>query len=244
VPPGATAGAHAAAEGQAQVVADVHAGRVACLARLDEPHPGPHEQRLDGRDRDLERRRELVVGEPVDLAHQQRRALLGGEALDVVDQAPQVVAALGDLERVVERPARGGENVGRGDLRPAHLVHAAVVGDPVEPGAQRDRPAVRAQAAVGADEDVLEGVLRVLPRAGEHLARVGEEPLAVAVVDRPEGLVAPGPEQSDELVVAAEPQESRREGDSREPGRGVDGRRFHGPPSDLCEHRHGTKDAV
>ena len=60
--------------------------------------------------------------------------------------------------------------------------------------------------AVGAHEDVLQRVLGVGPRAGEHLARVGEQPRAVAVVDDAEGLVVAGAEEGDELLVGAQAQ--------------------------------------
>ena len=68
------------------------------------------------------------------------------------------------------------------------------------------RPSV-AQRVVRAQEHVLQDVLGVGPRAAEHLARVGEEPRAVAVVDRPEGLVVAGSEERDELLVGAQSQQ-------------------------------------
>jgi hypothetical protein len=52
---------------------------------------------------------------------------------------------------------------------PPELVDAAVVGDPVEPRPQRELAAVGAQARVRADEDVLERILGVLRRPGQHL---------------------------------------------------------------------------
>ena len=65
-----------------------------------------------------------------------------------------------------------------------------------------------AQRAVGADEHVLQHVLGVLPRAGaQHLAHVGEQPLAIAVVDRAERVVAPAAEQRQQLLVRAQPEQ-------------------------------------
>ena len=55
---------------------------------------------------------EVGVGHAVDLAHQQRRALLVGQAADVGDQAAQVLAPLRVLERVVQRGARHLEHIG------------------------------------------------------------------------------------------------------------------------------------
>ena len=65
------------------------------------------------------------------------------------------------------------------------------------------RARVDAQRVVGAQEHVLQHVLGVGARAAEHLARVGEQPLAVAVVDDAEGLVVAGAEERHELVVAS-----------------------------------------
>ena len=75
------------------------------------------------------------------------------------------------------------------------------MGDPVEPGAQQDRTIARAQCAVSAQEDVLEGVLGVAVGAAQHLARVGEQAAAVAVVDDAEGVVGAGAKQRHELFV-------------------------------------------
>jgi hypothetical protein len=107
----------------------------------------------------------------------------------------------------VQRRPRDVEEVDRRRQRAAQLVDAAVVGHAVQPGAQRHRAVVLAQGAVGAQEHVLQGVLGVGPRARQHLARVGEQPLAVAVVDDAERVVVAHPEQRDQLVVAAQAQE-------------------------------------
>ena len=64
------------------------------------------------------------------------------------------------------------------------------------------------QARVRAHEDVLERVLGVLT-VREHLPRVGEQPLPVAVVDDPEGVVVARAEQGYELLVGPEAEEWR-----------------------------------
>jgi hypothetical protein len=103
------------------------------------------------------------------------------------------------------------------------VVDAAVVGDAVEPGAHVDRAVVGAQGAERADEDILQHVLGVLPRLGrEHLAHVGEQPLAVAVVQRVERLVEPARKRraadrpSGDAAV-----ELRWRGETGSPGRAV-----------------------
>ena len=83
----------------------------------------------------------------------------------------QVLAALGLLDRVVQRLARDLEDVGGERHRAPQMVDAAVVGDAVEPRAQVDVPVVGAQRAVGADEDVLQHVLGVLARAAHSIWR-------------------------------------------------------------------------
>ena len=207
------------AEGQREVALDVAARRVARLARLDEPDPGADQQRLDGGDAHVERLGEVRVAQALELAHEQGGALLLGQALDVGDEAPEVVAALGLGERVGHDRAADVEDVGRRGDRAAELVDAAVVGHAVEPGLQRDGPVVDAQGVVGAQEDVLEGVLGVGARAREHLADVGEEPLAVAVVDDAERLVVARPEERDELLVAAQLEQGRRQRETAEASR-------------------------
>ena len=219
---------HAAVVGVEQIDADLGAVGVARLGGLDEPDPRAHEQRLDGRDGHVERGGEVGVRHAVDLAHQQRRALLLGQAADVGDQPAQVLAALGLLDRVVQRLARDLEDLGGGRDRAAQVVDAAVVGDAVEPRAHVHLAVVGAQRAVGADEHVLQHVLGVLARAGaQHLAHVGEQPLAIAVVDRPERVVAAAPEQREQLLVRAQPQQGWAERNPAECGWCVDCGSFH-----------------
>jgi hypothetical protein len=162
---------------------------------------------LTAGDRGVERGGEVGIGHAVDLAHEQGGALLLGEAADVGDEPAQVVTALGLLDRVVQRLARHLEDLGRRGRRAAQLIDAAVVRDPVEPRADVELPVVGAQGAVGPHEDVLQHVLGVLPRASEHLAGVGEEPLLVAVHEHGERVVGARAEQGDELVVGAQPQQ-------------------------------------
>ena len=189
-------------------MADVGTVGVVGLDRLDQADPRPHEQRFHRRHAGVQRLGELGVGHSVHLAHEQCRALLVGQPADVPDQTLELFALLGLEQRVVQRRARDLEDVGRSGHGAAEVVDAAVVRNAVQPRPQRDRPLVGAQRAVRPQEDVLEHVLGVAARAAEHLARVGEQPLAVPIVDRPERVVVAGPEQRDELVVGAQRQQS------------------------------------
>ena len=102
------------------------------------------------------------------------------------------------------------------------MVDAPVVRDAVEPRAHVDLALVVAQRAEGADEDVLQHVLRVLARvAGEHLAHVGEQALAIAVVQDTEGVVRAGAEERDELIVGPQAQERSSEREPAQPGGGL-----------------------
>jgi len=73
-----TACAHTAVVGQDELFAYLRTCGVPGLARLREPDPRPHEQRLDCGNRDSERAGHVRVCHPPKLAHQERRALLVG----------------------------------------------------------------------------------------------------------------------------------------------------------------------
>jgi hypothetical protein len=221
---GAGRGLHAAVVGAVEVLADLIAGGVACVRGVDEADPRAHEQRLHGGHGDVERGRQVGVGEPVELAHEQRRALLLGQAADVLDQPGEVLAPLGLLDRVVERLARDVEHLGGRRDRAAQVVDAAVVGDAVEPRAHVHLAVVGAQGAERADEHVLHDVLGVLPCAGrEHLAHVGEQPLAVAVVQHVERVVVARAELDQQLVVRTQTQQGGRDRQMTEPCWVMDG---------------------
>jgi hypothetical protein len=208
--------------GADQVGADVRAGGVARLLGLHEADARAHEQRLDRGHRGVQGVGQLGVGEPVELAHEQGRALLLGQPLDVLHQLAQVLAADRLGLGVVRRRARQLVYLGRRRQRAAQVVDAAVVGDAVQPGAQRHRPIVVAQRAVGAQEDVLQDVLGVRARRSQHLARVGEQALAIAVVDGPERIVVSHPEEGYELIVGPQPQQPTVGRDATEARRRVE----------------------
>jgi hypothetical protein len=92
------------------------------------------------------------------------------------------------------------------------VVEAAVAGDPVEPGPDRDRPLVRDHRVVGGDEDLLEDVLGVLG-AAEHLAAEAEEPRLVALDQRVEGMLLALAGESDEVGIVLEAKEGRAPGE-------------------------------
>ncbi len=205
--------AHAAVMGVDQVFANLGAGRVARLACLGEADSRPNQQRLDGRDRDAQRVGDVDIRHAAQLAHQQRRALLLREALDVGDQAAQRVSLLDLDDRVLQVRDQAVDHLDGDRVRTAQLVDAAVVGDPVQPRPERELAFIRAQAVVRAHEDLLDGVLGILAGPVEHLARVREQPRPVAVMDHAERIVVACPEQRHELLVGADPQQRRADRD-------------------------------
>ena len=195
-----------------QVGLDLGAVGVTGLGGLHEAHASADQQGLDRGDRHVECVGEVGVRHAVHLAHQEGGALLLRELADVGDELAEIVAALGLLDRVVQRLARHVEDLGRGRDRTAQMVDAAVVGDAVEPRAHVHLTVVVAQRPVGAHEDVLQHVLRVLPgTGGQHLAHVGEQPLAIAVVKDPERFVVATAERRDQLLVRAQTQQPTAE---------------------------------
>ena len=87
-------------DGERELLADLHAVGLARVGRVGEPAARAHQQRLDGRDGDAERVGEVGVGEALELADDQRRALRRGQRVQVGDEPPQVLAALDHGDRV------------------------------------------------------------------------------------------------------------------------------------------------
>jgi hypothetical protein len=213
VTPGHAARADASVVRQDQFLADLRAGDISRLAGLRQAHPCPHQQRLDGGNRDAERAGQVGVGHPPELAHQERRALLVGKPLDVGDQAPKRVALLHLGGGILRRRMEAIHHLGRGARRAAKLIDAAVVCDAVQPRPQCELAVVGAQAGVGTNEYLLQRILGVLGRAGEHLARVREQSLAVPIMDDPERLLVPRAKQRYELLVRTKAQKRRADRD-------------------------------
>jgi hypothetical protein len=175
------------------------------LARLE------HE-RLDLLAAHPEHRSDLRVGLVAELEEDQRRALVVGQALQLVHQLAQVGAELDLGRHPLERSEVGRQPVGR-DLHTLRAMdrQAAVARDRVEPGAQLDVAHAGAQRAVGRGEAVLQGVLGLLA-AAEHLSAEGEQAAVVAVVDDLERGVVAGAHARDEAIVAHARQPPRTRG--------------------------------
>jgi hypothetical protein len=176
------------------------------LRSLRERYARAYEQRLDARHRGVHRLGDLVVGERIDLAQQERRALRLRKVLDVGDDLAELLAP---VDRV-----RGGhapvalEHVHRVEPRrdrAPQVVQAPVARDAVEPRARVDRPVVGEHRVEGGGEHLLQNVLGILGGA-EHVAAEGEQPRLVTLEQRVEGAVVPAPDEGDQLLVALEPE--------------------------------------
>jgi hypothetical protein len=192
---------------------DLVAGQLTRLARLGQRDPGPDEQALHARDRGVHRLGDLLVAHRVDFAEKERRALRLGKVADVAEQAAELLPILDPL--VGGHPVHVGVGVHRvlpvrGRL--TKMIEAAVSGDPVEPGPDRDRSLVGDHCVVRRHEDLLEDVLRVLG-AAEHLAAESEQPGLVALHQGVERVLMTPPRQGDELLVVLEPEERRSPGE-------------------------------
>ena len=156
------------------------------LELLAEGAAGAEEQRLDRADGGVEDLGDLGVGATLELAHDERGALVEGE---VAERAADLLRAralllglrLGELlvERDLVRAAR----------RLAEALPADVVGDRDQPVPRRLRPLAALVGAVGVHERRLRDVLGVV-RAAQHRERVAvdvRDVLAVEALERAVG---------------------------------------------------------
>jgi hypothetical protein len=162
VSPHGAAAPDATIVGQGELIANRDAGGVARFYSQGEADPRPDQERLDGRHRDIHGRGHVGVAHPSELAHEQGRALLCRQPVQIGDQSPQRLALLDLRDRVVRGPAALLQDRGRRRYGPAELVDATIVRDPVQPRAQRELATVGPKSRVGTDEDVLERVLGIL----------------------------------------------------------------------------------
>ena len=187
------------------------AGQLVVL--LAELAAGPEQGALDHLARHAEPVADLVVGEALELAHDEQLVVALGQAAEgaaqVVERCLLSTAAGGRRARsraARARPRRSSSSAlerhlaRRGDA--AELVDAGVLGDLVDPRLERDRLVARAQPAQRRDEHLLGDVLGAAVVA--HQAEdEGADPVAVAgvqLLERPVVAVARG---GDQLVLGA-----------------------------------------
>ncbi len=190
-----------------ELAAHLLAAELARLGGLREGDAGAHEQRLHRGHGGVHRERDLLVGERVDLAQQQRGALGLGQLLDVADQLAEALAA--------QHLIAGGEAVlGEVDVHRVHadrggaaqVVERAVARDPVQPRPHVDRALVGEHRVEGGGEHLLQDVLGVLARA-QHVPAEGEQAGVVAREERLEGGVLAAAGQRDQALVRLQAQQ-------------------------------------
>ena len=173
----------------AQLAADVGAVGLARGARGHERLAGLEDERLDLGARDLEHAGNLVVRVGAELGHDERGALIVGQAADVEHEIAQILAALHERVGLL---ARAVLEVGDRDLAaPAQDRVATVARDDIEPGPQIDVLIAGQDARVGGQERVLDGVLGLVAIA-EEVAAEAEDGGAIARVHGLEGRAVPG----------------------------------------------------
>ena len=185
------------------------AGEQPRLGGLGQRYPRAHEQRLDARHGRLHRLGDLLVGQRVHLAQDERRPLGLGEPLDVADEHPELLALV-DLVGG-GRAVLGQVDVHRVDadgLDPAEVVEAAVAGDPVQPRPHVDRALVVEDRVERGGEDLLEHVLGVLARAEQVPAERQQARVVARDEDLKGGRAAP-PDQRHQTFVGLQPQQRR-----------------------------------
>ncbi len=159
----------------AELQADFLTAELARLGGLGQGDSGAHQQRLDRRHGGLHRVGDLVVGERVDLAQEQRGALRLGQLLYIGDQLAEALTAENLL---AGRDAPFGEvdvhRVHADGRGAAQVVERAVARDPVEPRPHIDLALVGEDRVEGGREDLLQHVLGVL-LGGEHVPAEGEQ---------------------------------------------------------------------
>ena len=203
----------------AELQADLVAAELARLRGLRERDARTHEQRLDGRNGGLHRHCDLVVGEGVDLAQEQRGALGLREVVDVCDQLAEALAAHDLLAG--GHAVLGVVHVHRvhaDGARAAEVVERAVARDAVQPRTHVDLALVGEHRVEGRGEHLLQDVLRVLAR-GEHVPAEGQQARLVARAQGLEGRVVPAPRERDQPLVGLQAQQRRRTAQAREAGR-------------------------
>jgi hypothetical protein len=190
--------------GRGQGLADLPARPVPGPTTTPERLTGLVDECLDLLSTHPERRADLGVGLVAQLEQDERRALVGWEAPDVVDQLTQPFCALdvdrrlvlgmsGQIER--QRAATG-----------SHYREAVIAGDREQPRPQGDVLAAPAHRSIRGGERELQDVLGLLSTS-QHADAKGEHLAGKPVVDHLERRAAPRPDLADELLVGHPGQE-------------------------------------
>ena len=190
-------------------IADLLAREQARLGGLGQRDAGAHEQRLHRRDRGLHRLGDLLVGERVDLAQQQRGALRLRQVLHVGDQQPELLAlvhlvggreaALGqvDVHRVHADRLRARRWLSE-RLRAIRYSHGRTL-------ISRSSASIALKAAAKTSCSTSSAS----SRDDEHVPAERQQPRLIARHQRLEGAVVAAPDQGDEALIGLQAQQRR-----------------------------------
>jgi 2-polyprenyl-3-methyl-5-hydroxy-6-metoxy-1,4-benzoquinol methylase len=143
------------------------------------------------------------VRQAVDRAQDEHVALAVRQPADVAEQRARLVAP-GQLDRRVGLAARQRVELDRLAGAPApepQLVDARVLDEPQQPRAQCDRRDAAAQRPVDAQEDVLQDVVGIDPRAVEQPRGMAAQRRPVALEEDRQRLLVAGAEAGEEVAV-------------------------------------------
>lgn len=177
-------------------------------ARMLPGGPAPHQrlarledERLDLLGPDSQHGGDVLLRVVSELEEDKRGALIGGQALHVIEHLAQVLTALDLVGEALESRMISGELVDADRLAAgAQLRQAPVARDRVQPGPQRDAVRAMAQGAIRRDERQLQRVLGGLT-ATEHVGAERQDAPRVPVVDLLERRGIACPHARDQLIV-------------------------------------------
>ena len=192
-----------------QLDTDLVTGQQPGLGGLGERYPRAYQQRLDAGDRRLHRLGDLLVGQGVHLAQDERRLLGLRKLMDVADEQPELLALVdlvGGAGAVLGKVVIHRVDADR--LDSAQMIEAAVAGDPVQPGPDVDWPVVGENRVERGGQDLLEDVLGVFAGPQEVAAEGHQARLIPGHQDLERRHVA-APEHRDQPIVGLQPEQGR-----------------------------------
>jgi hypothetical protein len=145
--------------------------------------------------------RDLLVRLAAEFEQHQRRALIGGQPPDVLDNLAELLAARDQARRTIDRGTVSAEPVAVRNLATgAQLRQAAIARDRIQPRPQRTVTATATKRLVCRHQRQLQRVLAPLP-ASQHMHTEAEQRRTVTIENLLERLIVAGPDPRHKLLV-------------------------------------------
>ena len=174
-----------------QPLADLRTGTLASAPAPIEPLAGLEDEGLDLVATDSEHGRDLLVRLVAEFEQHERRALIGRQPLNVLDDLAQLLSAREQTRGTINRGTLSAHPIAIRDLAArAQLREAAVTRDRVQPRPQRTVAPTAAKRVVCRHERQLQRVLAPLS-ASQHVHTEAEQRRTVTVENLLEGLIVP-----------------------------------------------------